>query len=210
MTLKAFFAVSTTLVLSAVAGVAAFSSPAQAFTLTGDNTLALSGRARFDTASGLLDFRQDPGQIYGTPTGKAIVTTSSSGRFAALLGQLATLTDITLANQGGNVWEYTGPTLANFITVDTIGFSLSVFRLVKNPGNDWLATVEGQFQDTGKPAFGEFDPLQDNSFAIATGNGSSYSFDIEEVPTPALLPGFIGLGVLALRRKNDKSAEESA
>ncbi len=33
---------------------------------------------------------------------------------------------------------------------------------------------------------------------------------ITAVPTPALLPGLIGLGVAALRRKNEESTEESA
>lgn len=33
---------------------------------------------------------------------------------------------------------------------------------------------------------------------------------ITAVPTPALLPGLIGLGVAALRRKNEESAEENA
>jgi hypothetical protein len=37
-----------------------------------------------------------------------------------------------------------------------------------------------------------------------------YSATFTAVPTPALLPGLIGLGVAALRRKNEESAEENA
>ncbi|MBD2112376.1 MULTISPECIES: PTPA-CTERM sorting domain-containing protein [Cyanophyceae] len=210
MNLKAVSVMSATVVLSTVVGITAFSSSAQAFTLTGENTLALSGRAKFDTKTGKLDFRDlttNGNKGYGTPTGLASITTSSSGRFENLINRVATLKDITLTSQGGDVWEYTGSTLPNFITVDTLGFSLSVFRLVKT-NSDWMANVEGQFQDTALPAFGEFDPLNDVDFVKAS-NGSSYSFDIEEVPTPALLPGLIGLGVAALRRKNEE-AEENA
>ncbi|MEA5448627.1 PTPA-CTERM sorting domain-containing protein [Leptolyngbya sp. CCNP1308] len=200
----------TAITLTSLAGIVLLTSPVQAFTLTGENTLALSGRAKFNTTSGLLDFREDPGNIYGTEIGTASVTTSSSGRFASLLNQLATLQDITLTQTAGNVWEYTGSTLPSFITVGSIGFELSTFRLVRNPGNDWLATVDGRFQDTGLPALGAFDPLQDDLFTLANSQGASYSFDIEEVPTPALLPGLIGIGVAALRRKKDETAEENA
>lgn len=207
---------STTVVLIAISGVAT-SSPAQAFTLTGDNTLALSGRVRFNTSTGVLDFRSDPGGTFNTPTGTAAVTTSSSDRFETLIGQLATLQDIKLTNTAANLWEYQLSPLNNFISVGSVAVQLSTFRLVRNPGNDWLASMTGMFQDTGLPAFGEFDPLQDNTVGrigftnvASNSNGSSYSFDVEEVPTPALLPGMVGLGVAALRRKNDESAEENA
>lgn len=216
MNRKTTIALSTAAVLSAIAGVAAFSSPAYAFTLSGDNTLALSGSSRFNIGTGVLDFqdsRRKGTKGYGTTTGIANVTTSSSDRFeplfGPLFGQLATLKDVTLTNKGANIWEFVGLKV-DFITVGGIKFDLSVFKLVKTTGDDWFATFEGQFQDTGLTAFGAFAPLKDSLFAMTTGNGSSYSLNIEEVPTPALLPGLIGLGVAALRRKNEESAEENA
>ncbi len=53
------------------------------------------------------------------------------------------------------------------------------------------------------------------SFANAQGSPSNIGAILDDVtitavPTPALLPGLIGLGVAALRRKNDETAEENA
>ncbi|MBE9112160.1 PTPA-CTERM sorting domain-containing protein [Nodosilinea sp. LEGE 07298] len=207
----------TAVALTSLTSAVLLSSTAQAFTLTGENTLALSGRARFDLSTGVLDFRFDPGGTYNTPTGTASVTTSSSGRFESLINQFATLQDIRLNNTATNVWEYQLPPLDNFITVGSVAVRLSTFKLVREPGNNWIASMNGVFQDTDLPAIGEFDPLQDTNNGTAgftnvaaNSTGSSYAFDVEEVPTPALLPGLVGLGVAALRRKDEESAEENA
>lgn len=42
------------------------------------------------------------------------------------------------------------------------------------------------------------------------GSITGFRAEYEVIPTPALLPGLIGLGVAALRRKKDETAEENA
>ena len=59
-------------------------------------------------------------------------------------------------------------------------------------------------------AHGPSDYFSQVQFASTQAAFEAGNFAYEVIPTPALLPGLIGLGVAALRRKNDESAEENA
>lgn len=202
-------AIGTTLAVTAtVAGAIFAASPADAITLTGENTLSLSGRARFNTGTGRLNFRE-PGAInngYGTNIGIATVAAGSTGSFESFIGDSAILKDFTLAVDGVNKWKFTG-LLSNFIDVNAgaIQVDLFEFALERRAGNDWIATVSGTLN--GLDADGIFDPTEDGLFT--QNPGSSYTFDIEAVPTPAMIPGLIGMGLAALRKRKDESSTEA-
>ncbi|PSN19034.1 hypothetical protein C7271_09385 [filamentous cyanobacterium CCP5] len=203
--------------LTSLAGLLLFASSAQAFSLTGENTLSIGGRAKFNTSTGYLDFAGldkngkptfEPSD--GTKTGIAVVTPASTGRFGSLAFSRVTLKDLTLDKAlDTDLWSYNGDPVSAFLSVNssTVSFQLSKFDLTRDSNGSWIASVAGIFEDTELPGTGQFDPNEDNLFA-SSANGASYSFDIEEVPTPALLPGLLGMGVTALRKR--RSEEENA
>ncbi|PSN18591.1 hypothetical protein C7271_11730 [filamentous cyanobacterium CCP5] len=204
---------------TALVSICAAAPEARALTfipeLSGENTLSFGGRARFNTGTGKLDFR-DVGGVYNTSTGIGRVTPGSSGVFISYDGFDVILQDITLDDSDGDgVWKFVGD-LAAFFTVqpplgsslDPVSFTLNEFTLERN-GVDWIAGVRGKFTSgpaNGQGGEGVFDPNEDNLFTRNA--GASYSFDIEPVPTPALLPGLIGMGVAALRRKQSGDTSE--
>jgi hypothetical protein len=188
------------------------SVPAEAAILVGSrlNLQNISqGGVSFSSSggSGTLDFE-------GPLGGQAIGLGASTGSFAgasSLPTPLARIQDLNLTSSGSGVFEFTG-LLTNFLSgIDLPGFpggndlqfDLTKFVFSQGTGD---ATIEGFFR------LGSDSILGSGLFTSQTnlGNPSSYSLTIQAVPTPALLPGLIGLGVAALRRKKDEAAEENA
>jgi hypothetical protein len=156
----------------------------------------------------LLNFRELVNPVtagYDTPTGRAVVADSTGG-FFPFVGQQAVLQDFKLDLVGADKWEFNDSPF-EFINIGggAITFILDKFTLEKKSGGDWFASLSGVFQD-GTFGNGGFDPLNDSNFPSI---GSSYTFDIEAVPTPAMIPGLVGMGLAALRKRKDESSTEA-
>lgn len=192
-----------------VLGSMIVAAPAQAATIIDGDTLAFGGLAKFNTTSGYLDFSGGiSGSTFGPGDGVAAVLPGSTGSAFGPIFSAVTVKDLSLTKLSPTSWAL-GLALPDFLTITASGvkFRLDTFVL-NNTRGDWLAQYTGQF-DGGIDGMGEFDPLTDNLF---TGAGSFYSADATAVPTPALLPGLVGMGVAALRKRSqqEEGAEENA
>lgn len=118
------------------------------------------------------------------------------------------------------VWTFGGPVngfFADFFNVDD-GTSLSgnygpnVDGGTNNSLIDLFAALNGATNDNGRD--GGFGLLSDTPFDTVTyaytGEGDAF-FSVDnlavDVPTPALLPGIIGMGIAAMRKKKSAEAE---
>ena len=191
-----------------VSGSFLISTPAQAATVVDGDTLAFGGFAKFNKTSGYLDFAGGPtGGTFGPSDGIAAILPGSSGSAFGPIFSKVTVKDLKLAlvPDTTNSWALSA-VLPGFLTVTSNGlqFRLDTF-ILSNTKGDWLAQYTGQF-DGGINGIGEFDPLSDKTFT--TNIGSFYSADATAVPTPALLPGLVGIGVAALRKRNQQGGED--
>lgn len=192
------------------AGATLASSPAQALSITSGSeinfaTPPLLGAGADISASG-IDFFSGNLPFIGR-FGQGIAVTSGTGDFAnanffSLGAQIKDLTlpSITAAQKTGFI---SGINL--FPSFASIAFDLSTFNFDALNRN---ATFTGFFRSGSDltAATGLFT-------AQSTFNPTSYSLSIKAapIPTPALLPGLIGLGIGVLRkRKAEKAATVEA
>ncbi|PSB18903.1 hypothetical protein C7B61_01265 [filamentous cyanobacterium CCP1] len=173
------FALAATSVVAA--GIVSAPSSAQAATLNPNNRLSFIGAGNFINPAAGFTF-----------TPKSVVVTEQTGFFSSL----STTPSAGFPFEGNPVG-----TIANIASVPFAGtldflsfpgadpkfdFTLTSFTPVS--GN--LYEFAGFFGDSEYIRYGEFTVQGGNSFSAAVA-----------VPTPALLPGLIGMGVAALRKK---------
>jgi hypothetical protein len=170
------------------------SAPAQAAALN----LAGSGRLEVGGTTSTLNFSP-----FNSTGGVAIdVNTFTS----------VPVLDILLTNTGANSWSLSPSSVPGFLTGSALGsFTLTQFDLVRTPNVDPLLTqfdaiVKGVFGD-GSVGSGTFS-TESNGFIGAGGTAYSLNLTSTPVPTPALLPGLVGLGVAALRKRKGEGAEK--
>ncbi len=215
MNLK-IFALSIVAATGIVSGSFLVSAPVKATTIVDGDTLAFSGFSRFNRNgnTGYLDFAE--GSKFETPTstgiGTASVVQGSTGAaFEPLVNTTVVLKDLTLLKAPGVDSWMLGSEVSNFLTLaNGITFRLDTFVLNKE-AKDWIADYTGVFfGDNTISARGGFDPLDDKNFVKL--KGSFYIADATAVPTPALLPGLLGMGIAALRQRarNEEGTEENA
>jgi len=208
-------AVATT---AMVVGSVFANTPVQAMTINAGDVLGLIGSARLQNAdvavgsTSKLNFSS----YTNTTSGTLLVSGASSGAFEPLALQFAfaEVKDLTLTKTATNTWVFAPATaLVDFVTVaaGNVKYDLTKFTLTKE-ANLFTANFEGLFRSDNEVAgTGSFAPADSLTFLTNTGKGSSTSMDITAIPTPALLPGLIGLGVAALRkRKSEESGVEAA
>jgi len=218
MTLKS--AVLGTFATTAVlAGSFLASAPAQALSL--DGQLSFNGSVNISSSTQnefLYDFLvsgQSSGK--GTPGTLTFDSGTSTGSFSGIGGSGEIKDLATTVNEGG----FLAPQISEFIT----GITLSSGKVVsftldsvvstaigigtnRNPRSFNLADLTGFFTDTSNGQVVALGSLS-GQFGTPDGTGiSTFSGRLEasEVPTPALLPGLVGMGVAALRKR--KSEEE--
>ncbi len=205
-----------------VAGTAAaivVVAPAQAASISGE-TLGLGGTARLENptaaigGTSLLNFSSFSDALLGEigiPRG-----------FENVFGDRDTdivVKDLALENTGLNTWKLASSSpIVDWLTGmnNNVSFDLSVFNLerVINPITNttaFEADIAGIFRPSRLDGTGGFTAQGGLSFkpGVTSPTGSTFSADItagEEIPTPALLPGLVGMGVAALRKR--KSGEE--
>jgi hypothetical protein len=205
-----------TLFTGLAVGLTAVITPeANAFSIGDD--LNIFGDARFEITgdSGLLNFDDNVGTgiNYATATGKGEVGSSASPVFVP--GSTVFLKDLSLTNTGVDQWSLVGD-VDDFLSFDStsIKYSLTSFVLAKVFDGIipvWVANFDGFFTDGA--TFSGVGVFSTQGNFVATSQfprGTTYSGTVVAVPTPALLPGLLGLGVAALRRKNDTVSEENA
>lgn len=210
MSLKAFgLSLSAAAALSAVAVLEA---PVQAASIAGQ-TLSFSGSARLETpdaVTSLLNFSSFSNTTAGTVT----LADASADVFGAA-GSSFNIGDLALTKTNATTWELTSGPTNSWLTglTDGIGFTLEQFVLEQvavtaGPANIplYVAFVSGFFTPSDLSGSGAL-TAQGN---LVFESGSSFSADITAVPTPALLPGMVGLGAMALRKREQDSVEEDA
>jgi hypothetical protein len=170
------------------------SAPAQAASLN----LAGSGRLEIGGTTSTLNFAP----FISSPGGTAIdVSTFTT----------VPILDVLLNNTGANTWSLAG-SVPNFLIGSALGdFTLTQFDLVRTPNANPLLTqfdaiVAGIFSN-GSLGIGTFS-TESNSFIGAGGSAYSLNLTSTPVPTPALLPGLVGLGVAALRKRKGEGSEK--
>lgn len=201
--------------LSAVAAfsaVAVLEDPAQAASIA-NQTLSFSGSARLETpdaVTSLLNFSSFSNTTAGTVT----VADASADVFGAA-GSSFSIGDLALTKTNATTWELTSGPTTNWLTglTDGIGFTLEQFILEQvavtaGPANIplYVAYVSGFFTPSGLGGSGALTAQG----SLVLDSGSSFSADITAVPTPALLPGLVGLGAMALRKREQDSVQEDA
>lgn len=194
-------------VLTATATAVGFinSSPAQALSISAGSRLELGGAGQFNAPALQLDFLP------------ALAVTGGTGSFTQSFGlSLATtpfpsISDIPIT--GANTFNGSLPNFIQGVDIGTFGppldsdpvaFELTEFIYNATDGN---GTFKGIFSTSTDSiaATGIF--TSDFEF----GGLQPYKMNITAVPTPALLPGLIGMGVAALRkRKGEEEVAEQA
>lgn len=197
-----------------LAGSALITLPAQAFTIKAGDLIINAGRARFNApADGVgsfkLNFRDGNTNLYATSTGRASVADADD---EDLIGtNNVVLQDLTFVSVGVNKW-LSGPK-ASFFSINSgaVKFDLTEFILTFDPNSaedGWLGQLTGNLtSENSLPAIGEFDPV--NDIAFTRNEGSAYAYTTTAIPTPALIPGLVGLGVAALRKRKYEASEQA-
>ncbi|MBE9155768.1 PTPA-CTERM sorting domain-containing protein [Nodosilinea sp. LEGE 06152] len=214
MTFKAF--VSSAAIAGTLAtGALVAPAPVEAATINVGSTINFSsvpnGTVAFNQSTGVLNFSAP---TFGFPSffnPQRIEAGAGTDSFAGV-GPFALISDLTLTNNGGGFFSLATP-VENFISFinlppllggfNDVQFTLTKFIFNANSGDSTL--LEGFFTRDGNTvaAVGQF------TSQIGTIPNSSWSLSLVAVPTPALLPGLIGMGIAALRRKQEEASEEN-
>jgi hypothetical protein len=145
-----------------------------------------------------LNFSKNPGG-FTTPGGTAV-----DGDFNEF-----PIKDIVLSNLSPVSWSLAAP-VNNFLTGTPLGsFNLTKFVLTQenDPGGPFFKGIISGLFSNGNLGSGSF---SSQSVNFLGNGGASYSVTLNStpVPTPALLPGLVGLGVAALRKRKGEGAEK--
>jgi hypothetical protein len=202
------FGLKVTLTVALVAGMTAIGSmPAQAASLIAGKTFSFYGSASLlseTDATTKLDFL--PSYYAPSNDGQAAVAFSSEvGDYE----QQFILKDIPLLKTVTG-WSLATPSL-NWIADSGLPFqyTLTAFNLSKT-SNGFEAMIDGIFSPDN---LGTVDGYFSSQKKLATLRGTSFSADLTAttspvgttpVPTPALLPGLVGLGAAAWRKRQSK------
>lgn len=183
------FGLSAAVMVSAMAGTVATAVPAHAL------NLAFAGGAQFNQTTGQFDFFG--GSTPGTGTALVTPTTSSS---VAAVGSFITLQDLQLTTSG-TIRSLASTPLTSFISglKDGQTFDLQTFDFNVDTQK---AIIAGFFRPSDESGPGTLTTQE-----LVFEDGSSYSVQI--VPTPAaVLPGLLGMGAAAFRKKKQEDAGE--
>jgi hypothetical protein len=215
-----------TMTAAVVAGTMAIGSMSAQAAIVGGSTLSVTGNAKLVNANvavggnSTLDFLQGGDTLTSILFQENTSTDSFgpaglAGIASGAIGTYVDTKDLTLKKTSADHWELQGP-VADFIRRGTgasgYAYNLDSFILEKVTllGNVfYLASSTGSFFDyTDGTSIGAGGPFssQTNKFVLS---GTSISGDItadNTVPTPALLPGLIGLGMTAMRKKRQAAA----
>jgi hypothetical protein len=154
----------------------------------------------------------------GPFSGSGLFTSGVLAPFDSVVVNSLTLQDTGLNDGAGDIYELSmaaapWKTYTDTVSGLTADFFITSGRWLRNNGPTINYSSLGRFQgfynfSDGRSynGFGTLDITK-----AAQGNVSfEMSQDVEAIPTPALLPGLIGMGVAALRRRKGDDSEAAA
>lgn len=202
MTLLKKVAVGTAFAASITAASLGASAPAQAMDLAGKR-LSFSGSAQ------LLNPNV---AIGGTSTLQFVDAEVGSLSQIGTLGANFSIQNLTLKKDAANEWSLVSP-VTSWLSgggLGSITFDLNTFDLAKVTYStpvgiftSFVANLTGQFKNLPQVI-----DSQDGTFssqAQLAFTGDTYSASITAVPVPALLPGAVGVGLAALRKRKARA-----
>jgi hypothetical protein len=187
-------------------GSAVVAAPANAARLNFDGTVRIQNVAGGTGNPLVVNFRPFGGGVTGT----AEIESPTDVVFGFEEDDI-TLKDLTLNNTGLNRWSLASP-VTGFITGlagGTVTFDLNSFNLLRVTTGDpeqqgFFARYTGIFSNfPDAAAIGSFT----TQLSAATNSTGAAFSSTATVPTPALLPGLVGLGVAALRKRKGEGSE---
>ncbi len=198
------FGLKVTMTAALVAGLTTIASmPAQAAIMSGQR-ITFTGDARLLDETALdtvLDFLpNNAGGDKGLARAGITSDIAPTSQFD--------IQDIKLKKTSSTTWIFDGykdASKMNWFELAGTKYSLTAFNLTKVTGtDDFLASIQGLF-DAGLPTQkGSFSSQEDLSL-----DGTTFSAQLRAgsatIPTPALLPGLIGLGAAAWRKRQLKA-----
>lgn len=193
---------------AAFSAVAVLEAPVQAATIEG-KTLSFGGSARLvDSSIGgiaTLDFAENPSG-FGTPGGTASNFSTSTAAFGPFFSTFS-ISDLDLEKTSANTWVLSGGPVSWLTGLSSgIGFTLEAFDLAQNTSSGTFeAAISGFFTPSSLNGSGD---LTSQAGLLTFDVGSAFSADITAIPTPALLPGLVGLGVAAFRKRNGQDSSQ--
>jgi hypothetical protein len=205
------FGIKVTMAAALVAGVTVIGSmSAQAAIITGQS-ITFTGDARLldlSTPTITLDFLTVPvtaADTTATPGGQARAGVSSD---IAPTSQFP-IQDLVLGLVTGttNNWKYENSTGLSWFTLSGTTYNLTKFDLFKTASNGFEAVIDGWFSPESLTT--DYGSLSSQR-RMATFDGTTFSAELtaggarNSVPTPALLPGLVGLGAAAWRKRQSK------
>lgn len=198
--------------------------PAQAFSLGSGDVLQLSGGDSDVKLGGspIVDFGAN-----GTSPGGLVIGNSSTGGFTSLIGHHGQVADVSLSdllagskNNFLRIFSQVGSTDPN--PADDLFFSITQYTgagitPIGGPFSILGATFKGVFTNAVGATIGEGvisiqlrdKAIQDFLDGKLSTLQSSWSMTIETVPTPALLPGLVGMGISLIRKRKRQLVEMS-
>ncbi|NMF83017.1 PTPA-CTERM sorting domain-containing protein [Nodosilinea sp. P-1105] len=183
--------------VAAGAALATFtvSAPAEAISI-GSNYI-ISGKGSFTPNS--ITFDGSKAQVTSATGDFSIMSPAEDGEF--VLAALPSVFDITVPGSGLLVNFKDATSFFGLIeTQEIFSFTVNSSKFIAG-SNRYQFT--GSFGD-GTPGIGELAPLE----TVGQSGVFGYAASFTAVPTPALLPGLIGMGVAALRRKQEEETSE--
>ncbi|OUC13511.1 MAG: hypothetical protein B0A82_17085 [Alkalinema sp. CACIAM 70d] len=206
MTLLKKVAVGTAFAASITAASLGASAPAQALDLAG-RTLSFGGSAKLENAGGAI------GSSATLVFANNKATTADYAFFGITDGIGASdakfdILNLTLEKTSATQWKLMSG-VASWLSGGALGnvkYDLTSFILNKI-GTDFEAKLDGFFVQPGQTVGTNTDPnvTSFTSQAKLAITGTTYSADIAAVPVPALLPGAVGVGLAALRKRKART-----
>lgn len=190
-------------------GIVLSGSPAHAFGLT-DNPLTgvlaidLKGLVQ-STDSQFIDFGADNGDgdtaTIGTTSLNTAAFALSDGSFGGITGGSIKDLKIGTSFPAGGITEFLTLIDANGIV------TFDLFELIAQDFNNgtFEANVRGIFNPTGQG-----NAFRDTFQFRLTSKFNTATIELTPIPTPAVLPGLIGMGIAALRKKGKFEEAELA
>lgn len=178
-------------------------APSEAVSIKKGDSISIGNQ----TNSGVLFTRSGSNAVLdfvGSNAG-AITATGGTGGFSSFIGSPGTIQDVNFIN------GVAGP-LTSFFTINpNLRFDLTRATATELVGLLAFVEFDGEFKDAFDNVVGSgiFTTQLDTS--TSNPDGTSFSFDVSAapVPTPALLPGLIGVGVAALRKRKSEELESA-
>lgn len=183
-----------------------FNESANAFAVFDDNVRDANvvNSANFDLATNTTLVNETFGNTNSEFRKTLLVTPADLEAQQTLTFRITNGLSSAIAGYKFSFFDEPGSTVADLFPITSVsGGPFSSFSITNNAVSLVLANAVGtgdnfdvsfNVNTAGLNAFQQFSILQ----------------EAQAVPTPALLPGLIGLGVAALRRKDEESTEENA